>query len=41
MSLFIKNAKAIVTCDKKDNLFENTNLYIEDGIIKYIGNDIY
>lgn len=40
-SLFIKNIKALVTCDEKDNLFENVNLYIEDGIIKYIGEDIF
>ncbi|MDU2157679.1 8-oxoguanine deaminase [Clostridium sp.] len=40
-TLFIKNIKALVTCDEKDNLFENVNLYIEDGVIKYIGNDVY
>ncbi|WP_411170578.1 8-oxoguanine deaminase [Clostridium sp. MB05] len=40
-TLFIKNIKALVTCDEKDNLFENVNIYIEDGIIKYIGNDIF
>lgn len=40
-TLFIKNIKALVTCDKKDNLFENVNLYIEDGVIKYIGNDVF
>lgn len=39
-TLFIKNIKALVTLDEKDNLFENTNMFIEDGIIKYIGNDI-
>lgn len=40
-TLFIKNIKALVTCDEKDNLFENVNLYIEDGVIKYIGKDVY
>lgn len=40
-SLFIKNIKALITCDENDNLFENVNLYIEDGVIKYIGNDAY
>lgn len=40
-TLFIKNIKALITCDEKDNLFENVNLYIEDGVIKYIGNDIF
>ncbi|MCF0149275.1 MAG: 8-oxoguanine deaminase, partial [Clostridium sp.] len=40
-SLLIKNIKALITCDENDNLFENVNLYIEDGVIKYIGNEIY
>ena len=40
-TLFIKNIKALVTCDEKNNLFENINLYIEDGVIEYIGNEIY
>lgn len=39
-SLFIKNIKYLVTCDDDDNLFENINLYIENGEIKYIGNEI-
>lgn len=40
-TLFIKNIKALVTCDENDNLFENVNMYIEDGVIKYIGNETY
>lgn len=40
-NLFIKNIKALVTCDEKDNLFENVNMYIEDGVIKYIGNEVF
>jgi len=39
-SIFIKNIKYLVTCDDKNNLFENINLYIENGEIKYIGNEI-
>ena len=38
-SIFLKNIKYLVTCDDYDNLFENTNLYIENGEIKYIGNE--
>lgn len=38
-SLFIKNIKHLVTCDDYDNLLENVNLFIEDGVIKYIGTD--
>ena len=40
-TLLIKNIKALVTCDKNDNLLENVNMYIENGVIKYIGNDIF
>lgn len=36
-SLLIKNASAIVTCDKKDAVLENASLLIEDGVITYIG----
>ncbi|MGV8983468.1 8-oxoguanine deaminase [Clostridium sp.] len=39
-SIFIKNIKYLVTCDDEENLFENTNMYIEDGEIKYIGNGV-
>lgn len=27
-TLFIKNAKAIITCDNEDKVFENGNIYI-------------
>ncbi|WP_066893698.1 8-oxoguanine deaminase [Clostridium nigeriense] len=40
-TLFIKKIKALVTCDNKDSLLENINLFIEDGIIKYIGEDTF
>ena len=30
-SLLIKNIKHLVTCDENDNLFENVNIYIENG----------
>jgi cytosine/adenosine deaminase-related metal-dependent hydrolase len=38
-SIFLKNIKYLVTCDEDDNLFQNTNMYIENGEIKYIGNE--
>ncbi|KNF09678.1 8-oxoguanine deaminase [Gottschalkia purinilytica] len=38
-SLFIENVKTVVTCDENDNVMENVNIYIEDGIIKNIGTD--
>lgn len=39
MSILVKNIKNLVTCDENDNVFENVNLYIEDGVIKYIGKE--
>ena len=39
--LLIKNIRSLVTCDKEDNVFKNVNLYSENGVIKYIGEDIF
>lgn len=39
MSLLIKNASAIITCDSKDRLVKDSNILIEDGIIKNIGKE--
>lgn len=36
-STLIKNVKYIVTCDDEDHLYKDGYLYIEDGIIKDIG----
>ena len=36
-SLFIRNAKYIVTCDKNDRVLENAGLLIENGAITYMG----
>ena len=38
--LLIKNAKAIVSCDKEDTVYQNSNLLIEDREIRYIGEDM-
>ena len=38
--ILIKNLKAIVTVDDEDRVLENENIYIEDGVIKYIGKDV-
>lgn len=40
-SIFIKNPKNVVTCDNLDRVLDNVNIYIEDGIIKDISNNIY
>jgi cytosine/adenosine deaminase-related metal-dependent hydrolase len=39
--LLIKNIKYLVSCDSSDNVYENVNLYAEDGVIKYIGQDAF
>ena len=39
-SIILKNIKYLVTCDHNDNVLENINLYIENGEIKYIGNEV-
>lgn len=33
----IKNVKYIVTCDEQDNLYKDGYIYIEDGVIREIG----
>lgn len=38
-TLFVKNIKHLVTCDEDDNLFNNVNMFIKDGVISYIGED--
>lgn len=40
-TLIIKNIKSLVSCDEKDNLYEGVNMLIENGVIKYIGKDLY
>ncbi|MBK5241661.1 8-oxoguanine deaminase [Clostridium sp.] len=39
-SILLKNIKYLVTCDDEDNVFQNINLFIENGEIKYIGSEI-
>ena len=36
-SLSVNNIRYIVSCDSSDTVYENVNLYCEDGLIKYIG----
>lgn len=39
-SILLKNIKYLVTCDDEGNLFQNINLFIENGEIKYIGSEV-
>lgn len=39
MRTLIKNAKAIVTVDQDDRILTNANVYIEDGVIRYLGQE--
>lgn len=36
-TLLVKNARYLITCDDQDRLLENVNLFVEDGVITYIG----
>ena len=38
-TLLVKNIKTLVSCDGKDTVYENVNLYCKDGLIEYIGTD--
>lgn len=38
-TLLVKNVRHLVTCDDNDRLLENTNVYVQDGVITYIGNE--
>ena len=35
--LLIRNIKTLVSCDEQDTVYENVNLYAEDGVIRAIG----
>ena len=39
MKTLIKNARYIVSCDDKDTVYQNSNILIEDNIIKAIGSE--
>ena len=36
-TLSVNNIRAIVSCDGKDTVYENANLFCKDGLISYIG----
>ena len=36
-SLLIKNIRALVSCDQDDTVYEQVNLYCENGLISDIG----
>ena len=36
-SLLVKNIQALVSCDGQDRVYEQINLYCEDGLIRSIG----
>ncbi len=38
-TLFVRNVAFLVTCDDGDRLLADVNLYAEDGVIVYIGNE--
>ena len=38
-TLAVNNIRAIVSCDMKNTVYENVNLYCKDGLIEYIGTE--
>ena len=40
MTLLIKNLTYLVTCDDDNRILKEVNVFVEDGIIKSIGNDV-
>ena len=40
-TLLIRNCRAIVTCDDGDRVYENADLFCQDGFIQAIGPDVY
>lgn len=40
-SIFIKSPKVVITCDELDRVLDNANIYIEDGVIKDISENVY
>ncbi|NFT92367.1 8-oxoguanine deaminase [Clostridium botulinum] len=40
-TLFIKNIKSLISCDEKDSVYEDVNIFVENGVVKYIGKDLY
>ena len=36
MKLLVKNVKYLVSCDNEDRMYENVNVFVEDGVIKAI-----
>ncbi|MBN1066873.1 8-oxoguanine deaminase [Clostridium botulinum] len=40
-TLFIKNIKSLISCDENDSVYEDINIFVENGVIKYIGKDLY
>ena len=40
-TILIKNIDSLITCDENENVFENINIFIENGVIKSIDNNIY
>ena len=39
-SILVKNIQTLVSCDNRDHVYENVNIYCEDGIIRSIGLEV-
>ena len=38
--LMLRNIARLVSCDDKDTVYENVDLYAEDGVIRAIGQNL-
>ena len=38
-SICVRNIRTVVSCDDEDRVYHDTDLYAEDGVIRYIGPD--
>ncbi len=38
-NLCVRNIRTIVSCDSEDRVYNDTDLFVEDGVIRYIGPD--
>ncbi len=40
MALLLRNVRCVVSCDKRDTVYEKVDIFCKDGVIKAIGKDL-
>ena len=41
MALLLRNVRCVVSCDKRDTVYEKVDIFCKDGVIKAIGKDLH